>query len=112
MCVRLKRSVSSVTGHRDTSATSARTYQHYLSDERNTPFAVRLLLNVGGGDPSNGPVGGIHWHMNIANKIEYIATDEQLLKIPWVRMTNTQGGTTEYRDPDFKDDLSKYEFEE
>jgi hypothetical protein len=86
-----------------------RTFQHYLSDEKNTPFAVRLLLNVGGDDPSNGPVGGIHWHMNIANKIEYIATDEQLLKIPWVRMTSAQGGTTEYRDPDFKDDLSKYQ---
>jgi nitrate/TMAO reductase-like tetraheme cytochrome c subunit len=86
-----------------------RTYQHYLSDENNTPFAVRLLLNVGGGDPSNGPRGGIHWHMNIANKIEYIATDDQLLSIPWVRMTNPQGVTTEYRDPEFKDDPAKYE---
>jgi nitrate/TMAO reductase-like tetraheme cytochrome c subunit len=86
-----------------------RTYQHYLSDEKNTPFAVRLLLNVGGGDQSNGPVGGIHWHMNIANKIEYIATDDELLSIPWVRMTNPQGVTTEYRDPDFKDDPSKYQ---
>src|SRR6476646_2398982 len=47
-----------------------RTYQHYLSDEANAPFAVRLLLNVGGGEPSRGPVGGIHWHMNIANKVE------------------------------------------
>jgi nitrate/TMAO reductase-like tetraheme cytochrome c subunit len=86
-----------------------RTYQHYLWDEKNTPFAVRLLLNVGGGDPSNGPVGGIHWHMNIANKIEYIATDDQLLSIPWVRMTNPQGVTTEYRDPDFKDDPAKHQ---
>jgi nitrate/TMAO reductase-like tetraheme cytochrome c subunit len=86
-----------------------RTYQHYLSDEKNTPFAVRLLLNVGGGDPSNGPQGGIHWHMNIANKIEYIATDDQLLSIPWVRMTNPQGVTTEYRDPEFKDDPAKYQ---
>jgi nitrate/TMAO reductase-like tetraheme cytochrome c subunit len=86
-----------------------RTYQHYLSDETNTPFAVRLLLNVGGGDPSNGPQGGIHWHMNIANKIEYIATDDQLLSIPWVRMTNPQGVTAEYRDPDFKDDPAKYQ---
>jgi nitrate/TMAO reductase-like tetraheme cytochrome c subunit len=85
-----------------------RTFQHYLSDEQNTPFAVRLLLNVGGGDPSNGPAGGIHWHMNIANKIEYIATDEELLNIPWVRMTNAQGVTTEYRDPDFKDDPAKH----
>lgn len=86
-----------------------RTYQHYLSDEKNTPFAVRLLLNVGGGDPSNGPQGGIHWHMNIANKIEYIASDDKLMTIPWVRMTNSQGVTTEYRDPDFKDDPAKYQ---
>src|SRR5215475_8707544 len=74
-----------------------RTYQHYLSDEANTPFAVRLLLNVGGGDPSRAPVCGIHWHMNIANKVEYIATDKDAETIPWVRLTNAQGETTEYR---------------
>lgn len=85
-----------------------RTYQHYLSDEKNTPFAVRLLLNVGGGDAANGPQGGIHWHMNIANKIEYIATDDQLLSIPWVRMTDPQGVVTEYRTPEFKDDPAKH----
>jgi nitrate/TMAO reductase-like tetraheme cytochrome c subunit len=86
-----------------------RTYQHYLSDEKNTPFGVRLLLNVGGGDPANGPEGGIHWHMNIASKIEYIATDEQRMTIPWVRMTNAQGVVTEYRTPDFQDDPAKYQ---
>jgi nitrate/TMAO reductase-like tetraheme cytochrome c subunit len=85
-----------------------RTYQHYLSDEKNTPFAVRLLLNVGGGDAANGPQGGIHWHMNIANKIEYIAADDQLLSIPWVRMTDAQGVTREYRTPEFKDDPAKH----
>jgi nitrate/TMAO reductase-like tetraheme cytochrome c subunit len=87
----------------------AKLYQHYLSDEKNTPFAVRMILNVGGGDASNGPKGGIHWHMNIANKIEYIATDDRLLTIPWVRMTNSDGVTTEYRDADFKDDIAKHE---
>jgi nitrate/TMAO reductase-like tetraheme cytochrome c subunit len=85
-----------------------RTYRHFLSDEKNTPFTVRLLLNVGGGDPSNGPEGGIHWHMNIANKIEYIATDDRLTSIPWVRMTNGKGEVTEYRTPDFKDDPSQH----
>jgi nitrate/TMAO reductase-like tetraheme cytochrome c subunit len=85
-----------------------RTYRHFLSDEKNTPFTVRLLLNVGGGDPSNGPEGGIHWHMNIANKIEYIATDDRLLSIPWVRMTTGKGVTTEYRAPDFKGDPSQF----
>jgi nitrate/TMAO reductase-like tetraheme cytochrome c subunit len=85
-----------------------RTYRHFLSDEKNTPFTVRLLLNVGGGDPSNGPEGGIHWHMNIANKIEYIATDDRLLSIPWVRMTNEKGVTTEYQTPEFKGNPSQY----
>ncbi|MEY2504376.1 MAG: hypothetical protein QOG27_656, partial [Verrucomicrobiota bacterium] len=74
-----------------------RSYQHYLSDEQNTPFTVRLLLNVGGGDLSTGPGDGIHWHMNIANKIEYITTGDDLQTIPWVRMTNPQGVVTEYR---------------
>ncbi len=87
----------------------ARTYRHFLSDEKNTPFGVRLLLNVGGADPTNGPVGGIHWHMNVANKIEYIATDEQRLKIPWVRMTDSKGVVTVFKTPDFTEDPGKYE---
>ncbi|HEY0725589.1 MAG TPA: NapC/NirT family cytochrome c [Pyrinomonadaceae bacterium] len=86
-----------------------RTYQHYLSDEKNTPFAVRLLMNVGGGDPANGPPGGIHWHMNIHNKIEYIATDDDHQNIPWVRATNPQGEVIEYRAEGFSEDPSKYQ---
>src|SRR5579859_6503723 len=81
-----------------------RTYVHFLADETNTPFAVRLLLKVGGADPAHGPAGGIHWHMNVANKVEYIATDEQRQVIPWVRITSKEGVATEYRDPKFKDD--------
>jgi nitrate/TMAO reductase-like tetraheme cytochrome c subunit len=74
-----------------------RTYSYFLGDETNTPFAVRLLMKVGGGDPTHGPVGGIHWHMNVANKIEYFATDPSRQKIPWVRMTDKQGVVTEFR---------------
>ena len=62
------------------------TYNYFLGDETNTPFTVRLLMNVGGGDPTHGPVGGIHWHMNVGNKIEYIAADEARQKIPYVRV--------------------------
>ena len=65
---------------------------HYLSATKPTRrIHVRLLLKVGGGDPTHGPVGGIHWHMNVGNKIEYIATDEARQKIPWVRMTDIAG---------------------
>ena len=50
-----------------------RTYHYFLGDKTNTPYSVRLILKVGGGDPTHGPVGGIHWHMSIADKVEYIA---------------------------------------
>jgi nitrate/TMAO reductase-like tetraheme cytochrome c subunit len=78
------------------------TFYSFLSDETNTPFTVRMLLNVGGGDATHGPVGGIHWHMNVGNKIEYIASDEARQKIPFVRVTElSQGVVTEFRSPKF-----------
>ena len=86
-----------------------RTYVGYLSEETNPVFTVRLLLKVGGGDPTHGPVGGIHWHMNVANKVQYIATDPGRQKIPWVRLTDPQGVVTEYRTPGFTNDISNYE---
>jgi hypothetical protein len=42
--------------------------------------------------------------MNLANKVEYIATDPQRQVIPWVRLTSTNGSVTEFRTTDFKDD--------
>src|SRR5205085_4143285 len=84
-----------------------RTYTHFLSDETNTPTTVRLLLKVGGGDPTHGPVGGIHWHMNVGNKIEYLATDEARQKIPYGRMTYSQGVLTEFRTPCFTNSVSE-----
>jgi nitrate/TMAO reductase-like tetraheme cytochrome c subunit len=78
------------------------TFYSFLSDETNTPFTVRMLLNVGGGDPTHGPVGGIHWHMNVGNRIEYLASDEARQKIPYVRVTElSQGVVTEFRSPRF-----------
>ncbi len=78
------------------------TFYYYLSDETNTPFTVRMLVNVGGGDPTHGPVEGIHWHMNVGNKIEYYASDEARQKIPYVRVTElSEGIVTEFRTPKF-----------
>jgi hypothetical protein len=47
--------------------------------------------------------------MNLANKVEYIATDPQRQVIPWVRLTGSNGVATEFRIKDFKDDPSKHE---
>jgi nitrate/TMAO reductase-like tetraheme cytochrome c subunit len=74
-----------------------RTYSYFLADETNSPYTLRMMIKVGGGDPTRGPAGGIHWHMNIDNKVEYFATDEQRQKIPWIRVTSSRGEVTEYR---------------
>lgn len=86
-----------------------RTFNYFLGDRTNTPFSVRLILKVGGGDPTHGPVGGIHWHMSISNRVEYIATDRARQKIPWARLTDATGAVTVFREPGFTNDLSGYE---
>jgi Cytochrome c3/NapC/NirT cytochrome c family, N-terminal region len=68
---------------------------HFASDEQNTRREIRLLMKIGGG-PQKGLTEGIHWHMNIANRIWYIATDDRRLTIPWVRMEDPQGRITEF----------------
>src|ERR1017187_6626321 len=78
-----------------------KTYNYFLGDETNTPFSVRLTIKVGGGDPTHGPVGGIHWHMSVGNKVQYLATDAARQKIPWVRLVDAQGVVTEYRTKNF-----------
>ena len=74
-----------------------KTFTHYGSDEQNTPRVIRMLIKTGGGDPSLGQAGeGIHWHMNINNRITYFSSDEQRQVIPWVRMEDKEGHVTEY----------------
>jgi hypothetical protein len=58
-------------------------------------------MHVGGGDPTHGPLSGIHWHMNVGNKVQYLAADAARQKIPWVRITDSQGVVTEYRTKNF-----------
>lgn len=69
---------------------------HFMKDEENTRWAYNLLIKIGGGSPESGHTSGIHWHMNIANKIEYLPNDETREVIPWVRSTNAKGEVTVY----------------
>lgn len=86
-----------------------KTFRRFLADEANTPFTVQMVLKVGGSDPIHGPVEGIHSHMNVANKIEFVALDPDGLDIPWVRMTNEAGKVTEYSTEGFTLDPAKHE---
>ncbi|MDP3850874.1 MAG: NapC/NirT family cytochrome c [Luteolibacter sp.] len=85
-----------------------RKFKRFLADETNSPFTVQMVLKVGGSDPVHGVVEGIHSHMNVSNKIEFIALDPERQQIPWVRVTDADGKVTEYRSEDFKDDISKH----
>src|SRR5438105_868539 len=71
-------------------------FTHFASDEKNTPRQIRMLINVGGGDPATGAPEGIHWHMNISNEITYIATDDQRQVIPYIHVKDHQGRVTEF----------------
>ena len=73
-----------------------RVFSHYGYDEQNSLSQTRMLVNVGGGTASGGPVGGIHWHMNVANEITYITNDDNRQDIPWVRMKKADGSIVEY----------------
>ncbi len=77
--------------------TQLKVFNHYQYDETNSPKEVRLLVKTGGGSPESGITSGIHWHMNIANEVTYIATDRQRQVIPWVRVKDRSGKVTEYR---------------
>ncbi|HYN10884.1 MAG TPA: NapC/NirT family cytochrome c [Vicinamibacterales bacterium] len=84
--------------------------REYAEDEKNTESSTTLQIHVGGGSDRLGIATGIHWHMNLANEIEYIATDEKRLVIPWVRLKDRYGNVREYQvDGVTPEDLAKGE---
>ncbi len=85
-------------------------FTHYASDEKNTERQVRMIIKTGGGDPATGAPEGIHWHMNIGNKIDYVAADEKRQIIPYIHVEDLQGRVTEYYAKDStltKDQIAK-----
>ena len=68
----------------------------YSDDEKNTESVTTLRVHVGGGSERLGIAQGIHWHMNVANEVDYIATDDRREVIPWVRVKDRLGLVREY----------------
>lgn len=77
-------------------------FNHYAYDEKSTLNRTRMLIKVGGGNPNAGPVGGIHWHMNVANEITFVSADERRHVIPWVQLKDSSGRVIEYTAKDSK----------
>ena len=85
-------------------------FSHFASDEKNTLRQVRMIIKTGGGDPATGAPEGIHWHMNIGNKIDYVASDDKRQVIPYIHVEDLQGRVTEYYAKDStltKDQIAK-----
>lgn len=72
-------------------------HTYFLSDEKNTPWNLELLLKIGGGNVEAGPTSGIHWHMNISNEITYLPSDSTRQVIPWVRSKRPDGTVVVYK---------------
>ncbi|RMF21590.1 MAG: cytochrome C, partial [Deltaproteobacteria bacterium] len=68
------------------------TINHFAADEASTPRPIQMMMKTGGNDPSVAPPSGVHWHMALGHTIEFIATDEALQDIPWVRATDHETG--------------------
>lgn len=78
------------------------TFDHFLSDKKNTPYSVRMLMHVNQTNPG-APAGGIHWHVNRSERVEYFARDEKRQDIPWMRVTDLRTGATRvYRTDKYK----------
>jgi len=78
--------------------------REYANDEANSETVTRLIVHVGGGSERIGVASGIHWHMNVANDIEYVTTDEKRQTIPYVRLRDREGNVREFRVPDVTDE--------
>jgi nitrate/TMAO reductase-like tetraheme cytochrome c subunit len=73
---------------------SLREIVHYRSDLDNSSYTVYLLLKTGGGSQRVGLGQGIHWH--IENPVLYLPLDKEEQEIPYVRVINDDGSSTEY----------------
>lgn len=72
-----------------------KTIVRYTPDEKNTRHDYEIRIKVGGADQSLGRFEGIHMHM--LDRVEYIATDNRLDHIPWVRYTYPDGSKIVFR---------------
>jgi hypothetical protein len=72
------------------------TRSYYLNGLEDSAIDLAMVVKVGGA--KNGLIagGGIHYHMVVAQEVEFVARDAQRQDIAWVRVTGADGGSREY----------------
>lgn len=76
----------------------SRTY--FLSDEKNTPWTINLLLRMGNAGVTADRPLMMHWHYSTTEEIVYAATDRERNVIPWIRVKRLDGKERVYRSTD------------
>ncbi|MCX6156211.1 MAG: NapC/NirT family cytochrome c [Candidatus Kapabacteria bacterium] len=85
-----------------------RTFEYFLSDEKNTKSSLTMLIKVGGGNPLTGNQSGIHYKMNIENEVSYYTEERDKSIIPYVVSKNVSTGkVTVYKSIENKVDEKK-----
>jgi hypothetical protein len=77
------------------------TRTRFLNEENSSPVTLHMMMKVGGGDDQLMQGSGIHDHMMLTRKVEYIARDVQRQDIPYVRVTDSDGEVHEYVNESF-----------
>jgi hypothetical protein len=75
----------------------ARTHTYFLSGENAEPERMVMMVKVGRGPNGLLPGEGVHYHMQIAAKVEFVARDGMRQEIAWVGVTDAQGKQREYQ---------------
>lgn len=75
---------------------SLRKIVQYRNDLDNSSYITYLILKTGGGSERTGLGQGIHWH--IENPVYYLPLDREEQQIPYIRVVNEDGSSTEYLD--------------
>ena len=92
-----------------------RDYSHYITAEDNQQWTLKMNVKVGGMYRLGEEGEGIHWHMKLNSKVFFIATDEHLQNIPWVKAVMEDGEEFIYTSADTsipEEELSQYEVHE
>lgn len=81
-------------------AQKLRDREYFMSDEKNTPVQISMLMKIGGAQ--QGTTAGIHAHMYLDNQVTYISLDRQRQLIPYVEMKDRSGKSVVYRSTELK----------
>ncbi len=70
--------------------------RYFRGNDENSSRGLRIMMKINGGGDDMFGGQGIHYHMLIARKVEFVARDPQRQDIVWVRVTRDDGSVVEY----------------